>query len=353
LGLGVSVVNVEGTSITNTLIPTPSRVNSCASNSVTGQTVCTANNTDVYVLLGTTLTNMLTSGGSNTISFSGGAATNTGVAMDGIHNKAVIGLSIGGVAGFQFLDLGASPTFEPVFTSQAGAISEDPLLDPTRNLLLSATETNKFEIVNVATTASPAFFERSGIASGGELDSTAEDCSTGIALAPAESLSGQFGNTSSVFIADLSQAVYIPGSPGTWTAPSMIQSLTGSSLSFAASGSAVAQGTHAGVLTGEFGGNNLTAIALPTTSGIGTPAVVDWITCNIDSTGSFQTGADPHTVTAYQSPNGGDAIALLANLGATQLARVDLTLMLALPKTNHVCNAGSLPAAVVTIIPVP
>ena len=53
---GIDVVNVEGSSITNTLIPTADIINSCASNSVTGKTVCTANNTQVYVISGTAVT---------------------------------------------------------------------------------------------------------------------------------------------------------------------------------------------------------------------------------------------------------------------------------------------------------
>ncbi len=130
---GIDVVNVEGTSITNTQIPTGSDViNSCASNSVTGQTVCTANNNDVYVLKGTGLDprvspDPLTDGGSATISFSGGSVTTTGVSMDGPDNKALIALSVGGVGGFQFLDL-TNDTFEPAFTTQdpGGEISEDP-----------------------------------------------------------------------------------------------------------------------------------------------------------------------------------------------------------------------------------
>jgi hypothetical protein len=165
---GVSVVNVEGTLVTNTLIPTGSDViNSCASNSATGQTVCTANNNKVYftnpgftpsTLAAFNLT-PLTSAGTGTISFSGGSCTNCGVAMDGVHNKAVIGLSLAGVPGFQYLDLGASPTFETAFASQSAPpqISEDVLIDPTRNLLLSPAELGSFEIVNVTTTTTPAF----------------------------------------------------------------------------------------------------------------------------------------------------------------------------------------------------
>ena len=343
---GVSVVNVEGSSIVPTLIPTPNIVNSCASNPVTGQTVCTANNTDVYLLNGTTLSSTLTSAGSGLIFFSGGICTDCGVAMDALHNKAVIGLSLAGLPGFQVLDLGTSPSFEAPFASPARAISEDPLIDPTRNLLLSANEGNGYEIVNLTTSISPTFFENAGIPSGGVLDSSAEECSTGIALAPAE-----FSGPSNIFIADLTQATFISGAPGTWTAPSQVQSLAGSFLSAGPSGSAVAQDTHTGVITGEFGGDALTAIALPSTSGSGTPAISNWVTCSIG--GGFINGFDPHTVTAYQSPNTGDAIALLANDAASMLAVVDLTKMLALPQTGNVCNSGTLPATVVSFITVP
>jgi len=152
---GIDVVNVEGSSISNTSIPTGSDViNSCASNSVTGQTVCTANNNDVYILKGTGLDpsvspDPLTDAGSGTISFSGGSATTTGVSMDATDNKALIALSVGGVAGFQFLDL-ATDTFEPAFTTQdpGGQVSEDPLIDPVHHLIVSAAEDNNYELAN-------------------------------------------------------------------------------------------------------------------------------------------------------------------------------------------------------------
>lgn len=375
---GVSVVNVEGSSIIPTAITTANAVNSCASNSVTGMTVCTANNTDVYLLSGTTLGSTRTSGGSGQIFFSGGVCTNCGVAMDAIHNKAVIGLSIATAPGFQFLDLGTS-TFETAVASPAGEISEDPLIDPIHNLLLSPSESNNYEIADVATTPPSltpltSFFENPGIPSGGELDSAGEDCSTEIVLAgielpePAIVLAGpEFPEPSSVFIADLSQATLTAGSPGTWSAvgASQVQSLSESFLNFGATSIAVAQGTHTGMLSGEFSGNAITAIALPTTSGSGTPAISDWMTCNIptDPSGAvWNTGDDPHTLTAYQSPSGSDAIGLLANGGlgtpVTFLARVDLTQMLnatTVPRTvgGHGCASGTLPATVVSFIAVP
>jgi hypothetical protein len=118
----------------------------------------------------------------------------------------------------------------------------------------------------------------------------------------------------------------------------------------------VAQGTHTGVVSGEFGGSLLTAIALPATSGSGTPAITDWVTCDIGN--GFSNGLDPHTVTAYQSPNGGHAIAVLANQGATTLAVVDLTMMLdntIVPRTltGHGCALSSLPFPVVSLVSVP
>jgi hypothetical protein len=123
----------------------------------------------------------------------------------------------------------------------------------------------------------------------------------------------------------------------------------------------VAQGTHTGVVTGEFGGNALTALALPTSSGSGTPAIRDWVTCSIPNTpdgNPWVEGDDPHTVAAYQSPSSGDAIGLFGNEGADWLARVDLTKLLnpaVVPRdaAGEACTLGTLPSSVVSFIPVP
>ncbi len=50
---GIGVVNLEGPAL-STAIATPNVVNACSSNAVTGETVCTANNTDVYLITGNT-----------------------------------------------------------------------------------------------------------------------------------------------------------------------------------------------------------------------------------------------------------------------------------------------------------
>jgi len=363
---GVGVVNVEGLSTLPDINPilTTSVVNSCASNSVTGQTVCTANDNNVYIISGLSATptvTTLSSAGSGTISFSqDSSCTNCGVAMDSVHNKAVIALSLNGSGGYQYLDLnGVVPTIEPAFRSQAPPfpeagtnISENILVDPLLNYILSPNELSNYELVDVATTTAPTFFEQL-IPGSLSLDSAGEDCSTGIALASVEDDSDV---ESQVYIADLSQAVF---TPGTWTDPgAQVQTLSESFLISGSSGIAVAQGTHTGVIAGEFvgffTGDAITAIALPTTSGSGMPAITDWVTCNIGD--GFKHGRDPHTVTAYKSPNNGHAIALLAEVDATRLAVVDLTNMLAIvPRTpgGHACPTSPLPASVVTFITVP
>ena len=107
-------------------------------------------------------------------------------------------------------------------------------------------------------------------------------------------------------------------------------------------------------------GSSLTALALPTTSGTGAvPAVNNWLSCAIGplpSGSAFAMGdRDCHTLAAYQSPNGGDAMALLVNRGTTQMVKVDLTRMLNLPATAtpNVCDSGTLDSSTESFIPLP
>src|ERR1035438_2389271 len=57
---GVFTQNIEGAPGPFASIPTTNIVNSCSSNPATGQTVCVANNTDVYLITGNTLNTTLT-----------------------------------------------------------------------------------------------------------------------------------------------------------------------------------------------------------------------------------------------------------------------------------------------------
>jgi hypothetical protein len=361
---GVSAINIEGSSITPTDIATANNVNSCAANPATGQIVCTSNGTDVYLLSGTSLVTTLTSGATGEATFSGGTCETCGVTMNPLTNQALLteGNASGGGA-YQFLDLNSN-TFETPFNSERldNLISEEVLIDPTRNLILSPNEAGGYEIVNVATTTSPTFFENNTF-EGQTFDSAAEECSTGIALA-----SDEF--TNNLYIADLMQATFTAGSPGSWAAPEALDAFAEFDpfvdTAAGTTGISIAQGSHIGIVTSEFGGNNIAAIQLPATSGSGTPAFVDDVYCTLPNEPDgdvFSQGLDPHTVSAYVSPNTSDAIGLAAdggpNIGTpSYVAVVDLTKMLntsVVPRTagTNTCSAGVLPSSVVSYVVVP
>jgi hypothetical protein len=314
---GITAVPIEGGG-SNTSISTANIVNSCAGNPATGQVVCTANNTDAYLISGSppALTNTLTSGLTGFASFSGGSCSNCGVAINALTNTAVIAggapSSLGGGDGVQVLNL-SNNTFQTPF-KMTQAVSEDISIDPGRNLILSPNESGQYPLLalNSSTGAVTGEFDRSFATGGGEPDSAAEDCSTGIALA-----SDEF--TSDVFAADLSQATLTAGSPGSWTSPFTLFTLTGTTaFSAGISGISVAQGSsHQAIVSGEFGGNTFGVLQLQSASGTGgsAPNLPDYVSGLMPNTPdglAFTAGCDPHTLTAYTSPNTGKAIGLYA-----------------------------------------
>ena len=329
------------------MVTTPNTVNSCSSNSNTGQTVCVANNTDVYLITGSTLNSTLTSGATTTQRFSGGSCMNCGVVIDSSVNKALVtvGLTSGGPGGYQFLDLGATPTFETPIAAFAET-SEDVSIDPIRHLVLSPNERpGNYQILNTST-STPMLFNNTTTFGFTFFDSAAEDCTTGIALATTE-------NAGNIFIADLTQATFTPGTPGTWSAPGQVVDIPDfDGFSAGTCGIAVAPGTHLGIVTGEFGGALEGVIQLPATSGSGTPAFVDWVAFTMpdDPSGAmWSEGRDPHTVTAYVSPNSKKAFGVMANETFTFLAVADLQGLLSAPRTGHVVNSP-IPAGLITFV---
>jgi hypothetical protein len=286
---------------------------------------------DVYLITGATLNSTVSSGADTFSSFSGGSCMTCGVSMNAAANKAVLTIGLSTAAsgsGLQFLDLGSSTFGAPV--PLANEVSEDVLWDQGRNLVLSPNEGGTYDIYN---TSSGGEF---GNFIGGVLDSAAEECTTGIALSTSEF-------TSDLFIADLTQASFAAGSPGTWgTAAEQFQTFPEfGGFAAGTSGIAIAQGSHQGIVTGEFCGNAFGEIQLPSTSGSGTPSVVDYAAAVLPNTpdGSvFEQGLDPHTVTAYVSPNGShDAIGLMANgcgVPPTWMAVIDLNKLQAAPRTG-------------------
>ena len=365
---GIAAVPIETSSGLETggpatLIKTPHVANSCSSNSATGQTVCVANNTDVYLINGTTLSSTLSSAATSTQGFSGGSCMNCGVVVDSTVNKALItiGVTTGGPGAYQFLDLGSALFESPILAGDR--TSEDVSIDPVRHLILSPNEDSNYQLVNIGASPATLFNNNTSSTNFAVFDSAGEDCTTGIALATDE-------GTGNLLIADLTQATLTPGaspspgaapSPGTWSGPSQLQHFPEfASLSAGTNGIAVAPGTHLGIVTGEFAGSVEGVIQLPATSGSGTPAVVDWVAFTVpnDPSGAiWSQGDDPHVVTAYVSPNNGKAFAVLGNLsftvtpaGPTFLAIVDMQGLLNAPRTGHVVN-NPLPGGLVTFVP--
>lgn len=336
---GLFVENIEGILGPAVSIATPNVTNSCSSNSATGQTVCVANNTDVYLITGTTLNSTLTSGSNAYASFSGGYCENCGVAVNPYNNTAVINMGISGSpsgSGVQILDLKTN-TFGPLFPMNE-EVSENISIDVTRSLILTAGEDGNATLLQIQSNGSLKEFD-SSFATGGTNDSNAEDCSTGIQVSPQE-----FSNN--VTLVNLSDITF---GTTTYTAPNANVTLT-TAYSFSAglSGSAVAQGSgHLAVVTGEFGGNTFAVLKLPPTPSTAVPSLVDYVVYAIPASaacgGTFGAGFDPHTVTAYTSPNTGDSYAVFAGYSSGTagigvpicLAVVDMTTLINLPLSDR------------------
>lgn len=333
---GVQAVPIEGGG-SPISIPTADEINSCSSNSVTGETVCAANNTHVYTITGTSVTNILSDGANAFPSFSGGSSETPGVAINALSNTAVLGVGVSSSpfsAGLQLLNLSTN-TFGTPFASQT-PISENMSVDPNRNLILSPNEGSGYTLYKIDSVGNLSEFD-STIGTGLDLDSAAEDCTTGIGLSTVEF-------TGELVIADLTQATFTPpvapAKAGTWTAPNQTVNFP-EFEGFAAgtSGISVASGsTHLGIVTGEFGGNSFGVIKLPATSGSGTPAFVDYVQAFLPNTpdgAAFSAGFDPHTITAYTSPNNGKAYGLMSDWtgGVKWVAVIDLQALLDASRT--------------------
>ncbi|MCL2725460.1 MAG: hypothetical protein FWD69_13590 [Polyangiaceae bacterium] len=376
----VSVVSIEGTSSISTRIDTGGPVVSCASNSVTGQTVCIdRDNGDVHLINGTTLTDTLYSDATgHPLTFGAwydAACTTCAVTMDPIHNRALISMSLNGFRVYDFLDLDThtflTPFLPPARASAIEDISAGPLVDPIRRRILSPNPSS-YDIYDVTDPSNPQSFYRQ-ISENINVNysfftAAGEDCSTGFVLA--SSAYGYYRPPvtpiTTTYIANLTQATFTPGAPGapagTWNAPDQILSIDpeGITPSNGLSTVAIAQGrTHQGILT-DIDGGLVTAIQLPAKLGTGAPALVDWVSCNIDP--PFKISVFPQPVTAYTSPNTGHAMAVLfsgpAGNPANQLAVIDLTEMLdpvIVPRTSlgHACEDGTLPSAVWHTVSVP
>jgi hypothetical protein len=261
------------------------------------------------------------------------------VAVDALNNIAYVMVANGGRdnGAFQVIDLGSQSTLAVIVANDN--TSEDISVDPRRRLMLSPNENSNYQLINTSTNA----VYDNKFSGSFEFDSAGEDCLTGIALSTDEF-------TGNMILADLTQATFTPGPTcstpttctpnGTWTAPTLVQDFPEfRNLGAGTSAVVVAPGTHFAVVGGEFGGSLVGAMQLQSTSGAGTsPNVPDYVVMNIPNApdGSmWQMGDDPHTTTAYTSPNTSRAFAVVSNgdgVAPTWLAVIDIEAMLAAPR---------------------
>jgi hypothetical protein len=348
-GTGVQEVPLEGSGTRQTFA-TPGDVNSCAANSVTGEVVCVENGTNVDLINGSTVTT-ITSNAGGYAGFSGGDCENCGVGVNAGNNTAVIeeGGITGGSSGtgVQVLNLGSNTFNTP--TPLNAYVSEDISIDSGRNLILSPGEGGVYDLLKIG--AGNTLTEYSNNLSLSYMDSAAEDCTTGIALASQEGSDG-------VYITDLTQATF---GASTWTAPGQFVSLNDGGYSAGTCGISTAPGTgHLAIVTGEFGGQSFAALKLPSTSGSGTPALSDWAyvaALPTDPSGdTFSAGYDPHTVTAYTSPNTNKAYGVVADYAGssspTYLAVIDLACVLGLPRTAGTHDVSGSAASCISYVSV-
>jgi hypothetical protein len=104
----------------------------------------------------------------------------------------------------------------------------------------------------------------------------------------------------------------------------------------------MAPGTHVGLIASEYGtGGGFGAIALPSTSGSGAPAIADWVEATLpnDPNGNAWTnGGAPHLVSAYVSPNTGKAMGVMANDSRTFIALIDIQALLNATRATYSLN---------------
>jgi hypothetical protein len=109
-----------------------------------------------------------------------------------------------------------------------------------------------------------------------------------------------------------------------------------SGFSHGTSGISGVPGFHLAIVTGENGGNQFGVLQLPSTSGTGTPAFVDYAAATLPNTpdsNAFSEGFEPHQVTSYTSPNTGKPYGLLVGAPPNYVAVIDLQALLSAPRT--------------------
>jgi len=331
---GVRVVAIEGSlptvpsctldpsSQACTLLLSPGDVvNTCAGDSTKQTVVCTGNNNNVYVINLPTqqVTTLNSTLNVTNIESSGGFCETCNVAINPLTHTAFITLGVNTPSGvdaeIQFLNLDV-PTpqlnispFDLAQRTNPEALLIDPSLG-ARGLILAPNETGNFQLVDV-NSAQVSNFSVPNLPGSSLLEAAAEDCTTHIAISSLEFGSGE------TFLVDLNKLPQPLGS--SWGSSQQSQFQLAPDFAFhqdfpgdvlvGTDAIVVASPSHLGAVTGEFGGNQFGLFQLPSSANNSVaPAMVDWVQVTMPnapdaSPTKWRMGHDPHTLTAYTSPN--------------------------------------------------
>jgi hypothetical protein len=328
--------------------------------------------------------------------FSGGRCTACNVTIDPLRGLGFISIAHpdsmnpGNLAALQSVNLAAAfsgattGVFGTPVSLNAVGSAEAIAADPLQQLVLSPSEVGPggnpeapandsvYQLLDYST-SSPTVLNFSNLAfpsglTSLELDAAALDCATGVALSSVEDLSsgGQPPQLLLINTKNVRQRSDFNNPAGTWTAPSNFVSLAAATTFDIGTGplaiapvpsSAPPTVPHLGIASGEFGGNTFVVFSLPipknsAVNGTAADLVLgDYVvvTMPTDITDSPPTawamGRDPHTITAYLSPNQlipgttvGVEYAVLQNditPQRTKLAIVDMAALLNLTGTTN------------------
>ncbi len=316
--------------------------------------------------------------------YAGGDCVNCGALVDDMLGLGIIANG----NGYLSLNL-ADGSFNPIISTTNNAGENEPVgvdfgYDVVHHKILSAnydvnvamnfaSSPPHFQVIDISTPATPvlydlandqAFFVSSSRTcatdSNGPVfndvlpEVTAIDTSTDIAYVTFHTPSSCFNNPpNDIALFDMSQATFTLGSGSTnnsWdTAGKNIQSLADLGVN-GIDPISVEPNNHVAMVAG--GSTAFGALQLPSTSGSGTPAIVDYVGANMpnDPTGVAWTGwSQPSGLATYVSPNTYRPYGVMLNSPAggkpTFLAIVDIEALLAAPRDNGMNGSVHMVAA--------
>jgi hypothetical protein len=310
------------------------------------EVVCTGTGTDIYLVGGDYLLDVLTSSATSAGASDDNLCMNCGVVVDSIHHDAILSIGTGTQGGatgaaYQVLDLTTNTLGSPIpvlpYAPNGYAV------DGAHQLIVSPSSASILGLFNISNAAAPAAYnaDLSSKISDAELDSAAID-TTGVAIAGAEF-------TGDYVLSNLTESHKTAGTPGTWSGPTTVQNLPEVADSFqtGATELSLATGSHLAVIADENATPSFGVLKLPSQTVSGAPKIQDYAIAQMPYDPSdlpWSTGPDPHAVTAFalKAALGGGAITsgtargfgFLLNADSTYIAVVDLDALLNAPRLS-------------------